>query len=95
MIQPPWSGESVVSRFDAAYTESSSAHGGFPETGIAPAMTAAVPDIIPGVRLDGVTVIDQATTFAALLGLEIPDADGVAAWEMLRMPRLRLGGIAD
>lgn len=88
VIQPRWTGAAVVSRFEETCPGPASAHGGFPETGIAPAMIAAGPDIAPGMRLDGVSVVDQAATFAALLGLEIPEADGVAAWGMLRADQL-------
>lgn len=88
VIQPRWTGAAVVSRFEETYPGPASAHGGFPETGIAPALIAAGPDITPGMRLDGVSVVDQAATFAALLGLEIPGADGVAAWGMLRTDQL-------
>ena len=84
VIQPRWKGEAVLGRFQKEYTGPRSAHGGFPEAGIPPLMIAAGPDITPGVRLEGVSVVDQAATFAMLLGLEIPSADGTAAREMLR-----------
>lgn len=83
VIQPRWQGAAVVSRFEESYRGPRSAHGGFPEVGIPPLMIAAGPDIVPGLRLDQVSVVDQAATCAALIGVQIPDADGVAVRELL------------
>lgn len=85
VIQSRWQGAAVVSRFEDGYTGPRSAHGGFPETGIPPLMIAAGPDIVPGLRLEEVSVVDQAATFAALLGTEIPQADGAPVRELLRI----------
>ena len=38
------------------------------------------------VRFTGCTVSDEAVTFAHLLGLELPDADGAVVSETLRVP---------
>lgn len=85
VTQPRWQGAAVNSRFEDGYTGPRSAHGGFPEAGIPPLMIAAGPDIVPGLRLDEVSVVDQAATFAALLGTEIPEADGAPVQELLRI----------
>lgn len=42
------------------------------------------PDIAEGVRFTRCTVTDEAATFAHLLGLEFPEADGAVVGEVLR-----------
>ena len=51
------------------------------------------PSIEPGRRITRCTVTDEAVTFAHLLGLEIPDADGRVVEEILRPAPVHLQAV--
>lgn len=59
-------------------------HGYIPTNGPQPVFLAKGPDIKPGVMLPRHNVIDEAPTFAKLLGFEMPQAQGQAMDELLK-----------
>lgn len=59
-------------------------HGYLPGNGPQPVFLAKGPDIKPGVMLPRHKVIDEAPTFAKLLGFEMPQAQGCAMDELLK-----------
>lgn len=85
-FQNLWEGRSLYGRFDEDYTFLISQHGHLPEQDIQAVFAMTGPDIAQGVRFTGCTVSDEAVTFAHLLGLELPDADGAVVSETLRAP---------
>ena len=84
-FQNLWDGRSLYHRFDTDYTFLLSQHGHLPEQDIQAVFAMSGPDIEHGVKFDHCTVTDEAATFAHLLGLEFPEADGVAVTEILRV----------
>ena len=58
-------------------------HGHHPTVGPQPVFLAYGPDVKPGVVLETGLVIDEAPTFARMLGLELPDAEGHPIEEIL------------
>lgn len=58
-------------------------HGYHPEKGPQPTLIAFGPDIRPGVHVDRRPIVDEAPTYARLLGVELPDAEGKAIGEIL------------
>lgn len=59
-------------------------HGYLPEKGPQPVFWAKGPDFARNVIIDHGRLVDEAPTFAALLGFELPDAQGVCRQELLR-----------
>ncbi|MGY5765782.1 alkaline phosphatase family protein [Brachybacterium sp. DNPG3] len=84
IIQHLWEGRAQYGRLDADYGSLLSQHGHLPEQDIQPVFAMCGPDIAEGVRFTRCTITDEAVTFARLLGLEIPAADGAVVEEMLR-----------
>ena len=66
------------------YKLSVSAHGHLPDKGPQPIFFAAGPDIREGVVVERGNLIDEAPTYAAILGVEMPWAQGKAMKEILR-----------
>lgn len=58
-------------------------HGHQPDKGPQPTLIAFGPDIRPGVVIPRRPIVDEAPTYAKILGVELPDADGVAIDEIL------------
>lgn len=58
-------------------------HGYLPDLGPQPVLVANGPHIKKGVSVDRRPIIDEAPTYAKLLGVELPDADGTAIDEIL------------
>ncbi|WP_193106562.1 alkaline phosphatase family protein [Brachybacterium sp. FME24] len=85
-FQNLWDGRSLYGRFDPDYTFLLSQHGHLPEQDIQAVFAMAGPDIEPGVKFSRCTVPDEAATFAHLLGLEFPEADGTPVTQILRVP---------
>lgn len=85
-FQNLWEGRSLYGRFDEDYTFLISQHGHLPEQDIQAVFAMTGPDIAEGVRFSRCTVPDEAVTFAHLLGLSFPEADGSVVSEMLRVP---------
>ena len=88
-FQNLWEGRSLYGRFDEDYTFLISQHGHLPEQDIQAVFAMVGPDIVEGGKLPRCTVTDEAATFAHLLGLEFPEADGSAVTEILRAPAMR------
>lgn len=59
-------------------------HGHHPDKGPQPPLMAWGPDIQPGVRVARRSIVDEAPTFARILGVDLPDADGAVIEELLR-----------
>lgn len=85
-FQNLWEGRSLYGRFDEDYAFLLSQHGHLPEQDIQAVFAMAGPDIAEGGRFARCTVPDEAVTFAHLLGLQLPEADGAVVSEMLRVP---------
>lgn len=63
-------------------------HGHHPDKGPQPTLIAFGPDIKPGARVQRRSIVDEAPTFARVLGIEMPDIDGRAIEEILMEPSL-------
>ena len=75
----------LVQNFDASdYRFGRATHGYMPDYGPQPVFVAKGPGIREGVALGRGRVIDEAPTFAALLGQEMPWADGQPIREILK-----------
>ena len=75
------------SRYDEHdYRKGAATHGYLPGKGPQPTMAAFGPDIKPNVTIEHGRLIDQAPTFAKLLGVKLPDTDGRAIDELLASP---------
>ena len=75
----------LVQNFDASdYRFGRATHGYMPDYGPQPVFVAKGPDIKEGLVLNHGRVVDEAPTFAALLGLDMPQADGKPIKEILR-----------
>lgn len=85
-FQNLWEGRSLYGRLDPDYTFLLSQHGHLPEQDIQAVFAMIGPDIAEGGTFPRCTVPDEAATFAHLLGLELPDADGAVVREILRVP---------
>ena len=69
-------GELVGKADNSNYKYSVATHGHDPRKGPKPAMILKGPGIVPGARLDGADIIDEAPTLAALLGVSLGRPDG-------------------
>lgn len=78
-----WDRRPVVRRGDADFPAVLGNHGHAPRHGGQPVFIATGPDILPGVDAGRRSMLDEAPTFAALLGLSLPDAEGVVLTELL------------
>lgn len=79
-----WRGAAVIPAGRTAFRYGHSDHGHMPEKGPQPPMIVCGPDFQKGVRLDQGRVVDEAPTFARVLGLELPMAQGNVMEELLR-----------
>lgn len=91
-FQNLWEGRALYGRFDEDCTFRISQHGHLPEQDIQAVFAMVGPDIVEGGKLAPCTVTDEAATFAHLLGLEFPEADGAAVTEILRVPLTQRAG---
>ena len=67
----------LVQNFDVSdYRFGRATHGYMPDYGPQPVFVAKGPDIRQGVMLDRGEVVDEAPTFAKLMGLDLSQADG-------------------
>ena len=62
-------------------------HGYLPEKGPQPVFYAKGPDFGEHVVLEHARLVDEAPTFAELLGLEFPNVQGSCLWELLKKGR--------
>ena len=75
----------IVSNYDTTdYRYGHATHGYLPDRGPQPVFLAWGPDVKPGVVLDRRPIVDAPCTMAALLGLEMPEADGKPIAEFLK-----------
>lgn len=58
-------------------------HGHYPTVGPQPVFLAMGPDVRPGVVKETGLLIDEAPTFARMLGIDFPETDGHAMEEFL------------
>ncbi len=76
--------EPVVANVDKTdYRLGAATHGYQPETGAQPVFVGRGPAFKAGAFLPYGSVLDEAPTMAAILGGEMPDADGKPMWELL------------
>ena len=66
------------------YRMGKATHGYIPDNGPQPVFLCKGPDIRPDVMLPRHDIIDEGPTFAKLLGVELPDAQGHAMTELLK-----------
>ena len=59
-------------------------HGYHPDRGARPTFLAMGPAIRPGVRVAGMNLVDGAPTYARILGIDLPGADGVPVTAILK-----------
>jgi hypothetical protein len=59
-------------------------HGYYPDLGPQPTLLAKGPHIKEGVVLDRRPIVDEAPTYAKLLGVDLPDAQGSPIEEILK-----------
>ena len=59
-------------------------HGYHPDKGPQPMLLACGPHIRPGVILERRSLVDEAPTYARILGVELPEAEGKAIEEILK-----------
>ncbi len=75
----------IVRNFNEAdYRYGRATHGYLPDKGPQPIFVAAGPDFNEGVVLNRRPIVDEAPTYAALFGFELPDADGKPIMEFIR-----------
>ena len=75
----------LVHNFDCSdYRFGKATHGYLPEKGPQPVFVAKGPDFIPNRTQKRGRLIDEAPTFAAILGVGLPEADGRAMTGLLR-----------
>ena len=79
-----WLGEAVIPAERAAFRYGHSDHGHMPEKGPQPPMIVCGPDFKQGEQLDNGKVVDEAPTFARVLGLDLPEAQGQVMEALLR-----------
>ena len=79
-----WLGEAVIPAERAAFRYGHSDHGHMPEKGPQPPMIVCGPDFKQGEQLDKGKVVDEAPTFARVLGLDLPEAQGRVMEALLR-----------
>lgn len=58
-------------------------HGHAPQHGTQPVFIATGPDFLAGAQAGRRSILDQAPTFAAILGIELPQAEGTAMTDLL------------
>ena len=78
------SGPLVESFGDRDYRYGRASHGYYPQKGPQPVFMAKGPDFAESAVLEKGRLIDQAPTYAMLLGVELPDTDGTPIEEFVR-----------
>lgn len=75
----------VISQLDLTdFRFGRATHGYLPDLGPQPTLVAKGPHIREGVVLDHRPIVDEAPTYARLLGVDLPDAQGTAIEEILK-----------
>ena len=78
-----WDRRPVILRGDPDFTGNVAGHGHAPHHGGQPVFVATGPGFVPGLHLGRRSMLDEAPTFAATLGLELPRAEGVVMHDVL------------
>lgn len=81
---PGCTGPEVVSPDNSDYKFSVSSHGHLPHKGPQPVFMVNGPDVNKGVVIQRRRIIDEAPTFAKLLGFSMPQAKGTAMEELIK-----------
>ena len=79
-----WNRPAVIGYDQTDYRRGRATHGHLPDKGPQPVFLAKGPDFRENITLETGRLIDQAPTYAKLLGVEIPGAQGRALEEFLR-----------
>ena len=75
----------IVRNFDVSdYRYGRATHGYLPDLGPQPIFVAAGPDFKEGVVIDRRPIVDEAPTYAAMFGFDMPGADGTPIKEFIR-----------
>lgn len=75
----------IVTNFDVEdYRYGRATHGYLPDKGPQPIFIAAGPDFNEGVVIDRRPIVDEAPTYAAMFGFDLPGADGKPILEFIR-----------
>lgn len=74
----------VQSFGDMDYRYGRASHGYMPEKGPQPLFVVKGPDFEEGVVVESADLVDEAPTYAEILGVELPDADGKPIMELIR-----------
>lgn len=77
-------GPLIQERDDSDYRFSAATHGHYPDLGPQPVFFGFGPAIKSGVYLEKADLVDEAPTFARILGLSLPEADGRVLHEILK-----------
>ena len=77
-------GELVESFGDRDYRYGKASHGHLPEKGPQPIFMAKGPDFAENVVIENGRLIDEAPTYAKILGVDLPDTDGMPIHEFIR-----------
>lgn len=79
-----WNRPAVIGYDQTDYRRGRATHGHLPDKGPQPVFVAKGPDFRENVQLETCRLVDEAPTFAKLLGVEIPGAEGRALDAFLR-----------
>ena len=75
----------LVSNFDSAdYRYGKATHGHLPDRGLQPVFSAKGPGFKENVTIETANLVDEAPTYAKLLGVELKGADGSVLTELLK-----------
>ncbi|MDO4272014.1 MAG: ectonucleotide pyrophosphatase/phosphodiesterase [Candidatus Saccharibacteria bacterium] len=77
-------GSILIKPDNSDYKFSLSSHGHLPYKGAQPVWVMKGPDVGKNKWVNKARLIDLAPTFAQMLGLEMPEAEGTCIWEMLK-----------
>lgn len=77
-------GPKMVTPDNSDYKFSIASHGHMPHKGPQPVFMAVGPDVREGIAFQRRTLMDEAPTFAAMLGFDMPQATGHAITEILK-----------
>lgn len=79
-----WNGPLVQEQDQTDYRFGAATHGHYPDLGPQPVFFGFGPAIKSGVYLDKANLVDEAPTYAQILGLSLPEADGRVLTELLK-----------
>lgn len=79
-----WVGPLLQERDNSDYRFSAATHGHYPDLGPQPVFFGFGPAIKSGVYLERANLVDEAPTYAQILGVSLPEADGRPLTEILK-----------